>query len=70
MDELESLRADLSAARREYYRTLDLYQARDGWLPASDARAKRRSEMLAAHERYSRAQDRLHDALARRRHAT
>jgi len=70
MDELESLRADLAAARHEYYRTLDRYQARDAWALAGDARAKLRSEMLAAHERYAGAQDRLHEALARRRHAT
>ncbi len=67
MDELESLRADLAVARNEYYRTLDRYQAREVWPVAPDARAKLRSEMLTAHERYARAQERLHDALARRR---
>ncbi len=69
MEQLDELRADLSAKQRAYYRALDAHRdaATDGWSRASGERTKMREEMLRAHREYSEARERLLAELARRR---
>lgn len=70
MDELDGLRADVSAKQRAYYGALDTYRAatEDAWAHAGPGeRAEIREAMLAAHAAYAEAQRRLHEAVVERR---